>query len=154
MLLISDKLLGLVRAAKRPVQLLWAAPVTLSCFLVYIAPAWALGWYRLLGTTGNAYVFVTNPEKMPKWLAKLWEPWAGQCCGNCVVLKNAPGSSPHATVTLVHELIHVRQVMTWGILQPIMYMMSSLAEAMAGEDHYRQNAFERAARRGAGQTLE
>ena len=151
---VSNKLLRVVRAVKTPLQLLWASPVTVVCFLVYGLPCVALGWYTSLGIVGNAVVLVHNPDKMPGWLTNLWKKWTGQCCGNFIVLKAAPGSSDAANRTLAHELEHTRQIMVWGILQPVMYVLSSFAAAMAGEDRYRQNIFEVAARRKAGQKID
>lgn len=87
----------------------------------------------------NALVF--QHGKMPSWLEKLWVPWGGQCVGNCVVVRSSKDN-----VTIQHEMVHVEQVMTWGFLVPIAYVLSSLLAKMAGLDHYKHNVFEMAAR--------
>lgn len=100
----------------------------------------------------DVHIFLCD-DNMPKWLSKLWEPWAGQCAGTLVVLKHDPRMTASAMSVLAHELVHARQCMTWGILQPIMYLLSSASCWMAGEDAYSMNSFEIAARRESGQKI-
>jgi hypothetical protein len=88
----------------------------------------------------NAWIFVvSNP---PNWLSKLWKPWTGQCGGNVIVLKHPPHVSLKAGLVLKHELVHTDQVMRWGILQPILYVASSLIMKIKGKNSYRDNMFE------------
>lgn len=148
---LLDRLLRLVRAAKLPLQMLWAAPVTVLCFAFYVLPCWALGWYKYHGKLGNSWVWLHG--NMPNWLREMWNHWDGQSVGNCIVLRENPRNSPQALQMLVHEQEHTRQVMTWGPLQPIFYSLASLALWMAGEDSYWTNPFEIAARRAAGQKI-
>lgn len=148
-MVVLDKVLNLIRLARRPAQMLWASPVSLTCFLFYILPCWGMGWYRYHGKFDTAWVFLH--ADMPKWLSDLWSHWRGQCVGNCIVLKEDPRTSPKALQLLVHELAHTRQIMTWGILQPIFYVLANIATLMAGEDTYPRNPFEIAARRAAGE---
>lgn len=129
----------MLSSLKKIVQWIWAAPVSLPCFLGYVLPCWILGWYKPLRWEGDAYVFVTGD--MPTWLTKLWAPWKGQCAGN-VVIMNLDLESELGVKMLRHELVHTKQVMTWGILQPLMYNLSSVAARMTGNDPYRTNHFE------------
>jgi hypothetical protein len=127
----------------------WASPVTVPCFLCYVLPCWLLGWYDYYRNVDDACVWVVSHP--PQWLARLWVPWNGQTMGTCVVLRETPEANPELAVTLIHELEHVRQGMRWGIMQPIAYALSSITAMMAGEDHYKLNVFEIAARKKAGQ---
>lgn len=141
----------ILKQAQRVLQLIWASPVSLPCFIFYILPCWIAGWYTYFERYGDTWIFLH--AKMPAWLAKLWEPWTGQCVGNCIVLKYDPRLTPATLKTLIHEIVHARQVMRWGIFQPILYALSSLSALAAGEDRYRCNHFEIAARRAAGQDI-
>ena len=42
-----------------------------------------------------------------------------------------------------HELVHVRQYERWGILFPLLYLLSSVAALVRGRDPYRDNRFEK-----------
>lgn len=140
----------ILQSLKKVLQFIWAAPVSVPSFIFYILPCWLLGWYYYQGKTSTAVYFVISSE-IPTWLENLWEPWNGQCVGNFIVLRNSPQDSPKAYQTLVHELEHTRQIMTWGILQPLFYLAAKIALKMSGEDSYRFIPFEIAARRAAGQ---
>ena len=48
--------------------------------------------------------------------------------------------------TLDHELVHVRQYERWGPLFVPAYLVASLRALLTGRHHYRDNAFEIAAR--------
>lgn len=48
-----------------------------------------------------------------------------------------------------HEREHVRQFLRWGLLMLVAYPIASLIAHRNGGDFYRDNAFERGARRAA-----
>ena len=50
-----------------------------------------------------------------------------------------------------HELVHVKQGMTNGIFQPLMYLLASFIAWETGKSLYHDNAFEQQARREAGE---
>jgi hypothetical protein len=41
-----------------------------------------------------------------------------------------------------HERVHVRQYERWGLLFPLLYLLSSAAALVSGRDPYRDNRFE------------
>ncbi|HYQ48623.1 MAG TPA: hypothetical protein VEP69_06120 [Thermodesulfovibrionales bacterium] len=41
-----------------------------------------------------------------------------------------------------HERVHVRQYERWGVLFPLLYLLSSAGAFVRGKDHYRDNRFE------------
>ena len=44
-----------------------------------------------------------------------------------------------------HERIHVRQYECWGVLFPVLYLLSSVTALLLGRDPYRDNRFEQEA---------
>jgi hypothetical protein len=50
--------------------------------------------------------------------------------------------------TIAHELAHVRQYERWGPIFLPAYVLAALWCLVTGKHHYRDNPFERAARRG------
>ena len=46
-----------------------------------------------------------------------------------------------------HEVVHVRQFERWGPLMLLLYPLASMGAALSGGHHYRDNLFERQARR-------
>lgn len=46
-----------------------------------------------------------------------------------------------------HEAVHVRQFQKWGPLMFVLYPLASLGAALTGGHYYRDNMFERQARR-------
>ncbi len=138
---------------------LFAAPVSILTGLFYVLPFWLLGWHRYIGvkssTTGKSklgtgMVWVVDEAKAPKWLLARWVGWGGHCVGSFVVLRKMP----EQVTTLNHELHHVHQMHTLGFLQPVLYALSSLTAFAAGEEAYKANHFEVAARRVAGQVAD
>ncbi len=55
--------------------------------------------------------------------------------------------------TFEHELVHVRQYEAWGVLFFPAYAAASLVAVLRGGHLYRDNVFEKAARRDAGARL-
>lgn len=143
--------------------ILIAAPVSVLTGLLYVLPFWLLGWHKLVGVKkstsaksplGVGVVWMLDDKKAPKWLVKLWTGWGGHCVGSWVVLSQMPESPERAKVLVNHELHHVHQMHTLGVLQPVLYALSSLTAWAAGEMAYTANHFEVAARRAAGQVTD
>lgn len=135
--------------------LLWAAPITVACFLLYVVPLWSMRWYEYVGFHELAWVWKLR-EDAPDWLHRRWKGWAGHAFGNIVVVVEKPNISRYTWVILTHELQHVRQYMRLGVLQPIMYFLTYFAIRWACKNShaYYDNPFELDARRGAGQTVD
>lgn len=129
----------------------WASPLTVAG-AAYAASFKALGWYQWYGKVDDGLVWTVSP-KAPGWLKKLWTKWLGHAIGNIVVLNCDPSKN---SVTLQHELVHVRQCMRLGIFQPIIYAISFLGIYLGCEssDPYWSNPFEIDARRSVGQTVD
>lgn len=134
--------------------IVWASPVTSVSLLVHIVPMWLLGGYEYVGRRDRALVFAlkTTVPKHMEWLKNKWKGWAGHCGGNVIVLREHPDKW-NSAVTLKHEQVHVRQVMTLGVFHPIVYMACYVAIKLCCPklDPYYDNFLEHAARREAGQ---
>lgn len=119
---------------------LWAAPVTLVG-LAAAGMAAATGG-RCRGVDG---VLEAHGGALARWLPRVgigMRP-AAMTLGHVVIAVDA------ATLDRMrsHELVHVAQVERWGIFFPFAYFAASLIAGARGGDPYRDNAFERAARR-------
>lgn len=138
-------------SVKKLLGYVWASPVTVAG-LLYAGVFHALGWYQWHGRVEDGLVWRTS-SKSPEWLSKLWKNWAGHAIGNIVVLNCDPSKK---TLTLQHELVHVRQCMRLGIFQPIIYAISSVGIYLGCEssDPYWTNPFEIDARRTVGQIVD
>ena len=138
---------------KRVLGIIWAAPVT-AVGLTYVTLFTMLGWYKHLGTRGDALVWQLKADKLPGWLSKSWTKHAGQTFGNVIVLRYDPDTD-RGRATLRHEQEHVRQFMVLGIFQPILYQLVSLGLRFCRHAHpYYDNPFEIDARRAAGQVVD
>jgi hypothetical protein len=138
---------------KRYIGYAWAAPLTLVG-IVYVTFFTMLGWYYPMGRHGDAFVWQLRHHVAPKWFEHWWMRWGGHTIGNIVVMKTDI-FSPRGTITLRHEQEHVRQCMTLGIFQPILYGIASLALHFCEHAHpYYDNPFEVDARRAAGQVVD
>lgn len=137
---------------KRYLGYLLASPLTLLGGF-YASVFTLFGWYQWHGVVDDGLVWRLNVNKSPFWLLKLWQKWAGHAIGNVIVLKNEVNES---NVTLKHELVHVRQCMTFGLLQPVIYLICYLTIKFCckNSDPYYDNPFEIDARRGAGQVVD
>lgn len=142
--------------------ILLAAPATILTGLLYVLPLWWLGWATYYGKQaapvecsplGVGWVFVVSEERCPAWLLAWWKGWGGHCVGSIVVLRQTPEAKGSRS-TLLHELHHVHQFHRLGLLQPLLYVASSLAVWGAEEASYSANSFEAAARRAAGQIVD
>lgn len=141
---------------------LWASPIT-AIGLAYVIFCQLMGWYRYLGVREHALCWATKPEKMPKWLKKIWGGkfnLAGHAIGNVIVLDagdvdvDRPTGERYQRL-LRHEMTHVLQVMKFGIFQPILYGLNYLTALMLkNSDPYYDNIFEIDARRAAGQIID
>ncbi len=142
--------------ARLQLGIIIAAPITFLTGLFYIIPFSLLGWYTYAGkfktsslssSLGSGWVWTYNPNRGPRWLSKKWEGWGGHCVGSTIVIKESKLSSK----TLEHELHHVHQMHTFGVLQVAIYYFASALAWAANEKAYEANVFEVAARRAAGQ---
>lgn len=112
----------------------WAAPLSLAGLIV--------GWFLGAGDgqwLGNAYVLRTDTPR-------IFGGYYGVTYGNVVLLS----SEAHPT-TIVHEMVHVYQCMILGPLMVLAYPLASLIARLQGGSWYRDNWFEKQARRYAGQ---
>ena len=135
--------------------MIWASPITAVCFLFYILPFWALGWYRYIGFRDVAWLWKVQ-ETAPDWLHRLWKGWAGHCVGNAIVMIEDPDISKRFQVVLTHEQEHVYQCMKLGVFQPIFYYLIRLViwVSCSHAHPYYDNPFEIDARRAAGQVID
>lgn len=132
---------------------IWTAPLTVLAF-VYVTLFTFLGWYKRIGTFGDALVWQPQLEKAPAWLVKAWKGWGGHAIGNVVVIKHDP-MSDRFKVTLRHEQEHVRQCMVLGLFQPVIYSIAWIGLYFCRHSHpYYDNPFEIDARRAAGQVID
>lgn len=141
---------------------MWASPVTLVG-LLYVMIFQLLGWYKFHSKKDLALIWVTNPNKMPKWLKKLWGTHSfntiGQAVGNIIVI-DALDINPDELHTkykklVNHEMVHVRQVMRLGIFQPLLFGANYLAALIIDDVHpYYDNLFEIGARRNVGDVID
>lgn len=143
--------------------MLWASPITLPVFLLYILPLWVLRLYRYDGWDDVAWVWTFDVRAARKrgWLARFlerrWRRWNGGALGNIIILKNKPQrSSAGLRRTRIHEKEHVYQVMVLGIFQPVIYAINYIVGrwALDNTDGYYDNIFEIDARRKAGQLID
>jgi hypothetical protein len=137
---------------KRVLGYVWASPVT-AAGLLYALSFHALSWYRWKGVEGDALVWEIDNDKLPAFLKRSWQEWAGHTIGNVVVLNETYSAEPSL---LQHELVHVRQCMRLGIFQPILYVINYLSIKIGCPDAhpYFDNSFEIEARRATGQTID
>lgn len=140
-----------------------ACPITIVCGVFYVLPLWSMGWLTFHSVVrsknessplGVAAVFHLSNRQLPKWFVGIWKEWHGHCVGSIVVMHDRPGTTSHDINSLNHELHHVHQCHTFGILQPIFYTMSSLTAALSGEGAYSGNHYEAAARRASNQVVD
>lgn len=135
----------------------WASPVTLVTLLLYVLPLVAIRWYKLLGHTDSALVFVVRDDA-PEWLKKKWSSWGGQTFGNIIVLNKAPEGTKYSVALMNHEMTHVRQYMVFGVFFLPLYVLFTLVgkvfQAMGHYDAYYDNPLEVHARRTAGQVVD
>lgn len=134
----------------RPLQSLWALPLTL-CAL----PLWCLVWLQKpfypsnhavvqVFTTPAAIIFVAYSPTIA-WLMRhhpLGEMQA-VAVGCCVLAQDAQMLER----TLAHELVHVQQALHWGPLFPLAYAACSVWAYATGRCIYADNYFEKQAQR-------
>jgi hypothetical protein len=125
----------------RLVVYLWALPVTLLGVLVALA-AQASG-----GTTFRRRGVLEVAGGWPGRLLQRGFPWSGSVAamtlGHVVV-----GTSDAAlAATRKHERAHVRQFERWGVLLLLLYPLAGLWVWLRGGHPYRDNHFEREARK-------
>lgn len=132
----------------------WASPVTFFG-LLYVLAFMALKWYKFDAVHGDALVWTLDKNAAPGWLLAAWAGWGGHAIGNVVVMSSQPLLDKKTQTTLRHEQEHVRQCMTLGVFQPIVYALSYLALMTCRYSNpYYDNPFEVDARRAAGQPID
>jgi hypothetical protein len=122
---------------------MWALPLTLPGLLLWLVARLRAGAgdARVVWVRGLPVFAVQGP-----WVRKIlqlypfFEPDA--LCIGCVVLARDEGMLAHLWV---HELVHVRQALRWGILFPVLYLGASLWAKLRGQDAYYGNTFEQEA---------
>ena len=133
---------------------IWGLPVHLFGLLVIV----------LLVATRNAdvkrvqwpfidVVMVKNRGLFGVWLSKKWSSWAGFNCGMVSVYRWDYVDHPR---TIRHERRHGYQIFVFGLLQPVIYFLSSvwIYFFMKKLHSYYDNPFERDARAFAGQQVD
>ncbi|MCA0176425.1 MAG: hypothetical protein LCH73_09090 [Proteobacteria bacterium] len=122
----------------------WPLRAVLVC--LWAAPASLLGLALGLLAGGRAHrVGRTLEVALPKgW--RRWLPFAALTLGQVIV----GASRAELAHWRAHERVHVRQFERWGVLLLLAYPLASLWAGLRGGRPYRDNAFEREARRVAG----
>ena len=113
-------------------QLLWVAPISLVGLL--LAP-----FFRTKRVVSG--VLVCEGASWPRRLG--WK-YRAITLGHVVLCVNEIDDR-----TLRHEIAHVHQYERWGPLFPFVYLGASAKAVARGGHYYRDNEFERAARREA-----
>ena len=118
----------------------WAAPTTMVGLLAGMLT---------LCTGGRAQVESGAIEfygGFARWLAKKWG-FSAMTLGHVII-----GQDPFCLACCrKHEQAHVRQVERWGGLFIPVYLLASVVAWWRGGDYYRDNYFERDARRACGE---
>jgi hypothetical protein len=137
--------------ALRILGCLWASPLTILG-LVYALVLNMVGWIKWYGVAGNALVWVHN--KPPKWFLSRWKRYRAKSFGQIVVLRTNPNHDVKSP-SLPHELIHVNQMMIFGIFYPFIWFMNWIVISLLSNSNTRYDSpFEIDARRGAGQFID
>jgi hypothetical protein len=139
-------LVALGSAIRRTVAAAWrAAPGDLLGRLVLACCGVPRGG-SILAVPGSGKAMLVADPRLGRYLdAVPLRPFA-QTLGGYVISRE-----PIPPAIVRHELVHVRQ---WARLGPLflpLYGASSARAILAGRDRYRDNAFERAARRAEGE---
>lgn len=131
---------SLAKYALRLLCYAWALPSTLIGLLLLATVYWpsSVRW------SSGALDVVARRGLIPRWAA-------GQTHGWIVFYRDDRQSEKRDL--RVHERFHVAQCMTWGVMYPVLYGLSSLWALVRGGDYYRDNVFERQAYRRQGGKL-
>jgi hypothetical protein len=124
---------------------LWALPLSLPGLVL---------WMMMRLTQGAQYAQIHRVQGV--WVLSVHGAWVKNLlklypffepdalCIGCVVLARDQEMLDHLWV---HELVHVRQALRWGILFPVLYLGASLWAVLRGRDAYYGNPFEQEALR-------
>jgi hypothetical protein len=134
---------------------LWGVPVVYLSLVVQHVLRLA-GWLEVYRTEVIEWGQEVDTYFAAGWLAKHWPIQLGGCAWlpACVILsprydRKVNGLRPKdLNQTLIHELEHANQWRQWSLLFPLAYGVAAL---FALPRPYRNNYFERRARRVAGQ---
>ncbi len=124
---------------------LWALPLSLPGLLL---------WAMVRMVRGAQHAQIQRVQGVPvlsvhgPWVKKLLELYPffepDALCIGCVVLARNQEMLNHLWM---HELVHVKQALRWGILFPVLYLGASLWAVLRGRDAYYGNPFEQEALR-------
>jgi len=144
---------------KRYIQaaLLLLSPLTWA-WLLFIFVLWASCYAfrtaKVCDPLTWIFVVVGREPDGPRWWTRHWDRWRAHSGPFVVLLREVPPEGDDAWIrTLMHELEHSRQHFVWGPLMPLAYVVSGMWQLVQGKSPYRDNWFEREARRVAGQIV-
>ena len=105
--------------ALRLLGMLWVLPAAIPVWVVYLLPAWALGWLRLDGSprfgVARFRVVFERHDICGRRHAWAWAGWGGLALP-CAIVLAADGP-----VTELHELRHADQWLVFGPTFPFVY---------------------------------
>ncbi|HSC14602.1 MAG TPA: hypothetical protein VLI71_05760 [Gammaproteobacteria bacterium] len=120
---------------------LWALPVAIPIWALYVLPFWALGWHRR--ERGSMTRFAARfrvTGRAPRWLLGRWQGWAGHAVAFAIIL----GPMAIEKRYVRHERRHIDQWLMLGPLFPVVYFARLVSVG------YRDNELEEDARRHEG----
>jgi hypothetical protein len=123
--------------------ILWALPLTLVGALLLMLPVILLRGRADVVTRPTPALIVRGPFADFLLEHHPFGAMSAMAIGHLVIAQRQ-GLTPQI---LTHELAHVRQAATWGIVFPFAYLAASAWAKLHGEDAYWSNRFEIAARR-------
>jgi hypothetical protein len=126
---------------------LWALPVSLPGLLLW---CWVRGQHGSRDAQMGVYphgrarllVWHAHGASVAWWLKRYPFIQVEALCIGCVVLAIDEVALQRCWV---HEMVHVKQAMRWGLLFPLLYFASSAWARLRGRDAYRDNVFEQQA---------
>jgi len=141
---------------------LWALPFTIICWVFYILPFWLIfGDFKKMKSFSNKPLILilrvnTDIPSYIPWHIKRWKDFGGMAVPNVIIYRDdtTPDDDWYIPYTIKHEYNHNIWMFILGPIFPFAYGLSSLIQWAQGKDKYRDNWFERTARRYAGQKVD
>lgn len=93
---------------------IWMLPVMVPIWVLFIFPAWALGWIAFIAVHPTAVEFMPLFHGRPSWWWSVWEGVGGLSLAGAVLVRDVR--------SLNHELRHGLQWMVLGPLFPVVYL--------------------------------